>query len=282
MIYHLTLAGLSVTVQTPTDIVISDRFLPFVQKESVDHTDCTVTVQSCDVLPVCGANGIWNGTAFYETCGDSRRVFHAKAPKEPPFAVVEFQANGNVDVQVLPSHLEGFSDLSGIFNYMEFENWLLQHGGLLLHASLIEYKGRGILFAGPSGVGKSTQANLWQNTLGATILNGDRAVLRKTDEGWTAFGSPFAGTSGVYRNIGVPIAAIAVLHQSDINRFSRIGPADGLRALYPELSIHRFDAGFVNHATDLALDMVSNVSIGTLECLPNSEAVHVLKEGVSL
>ena len=53
--------------------------------------------------------------------------------------------------------------------------------GLLLHASLIDYGGSGILFVGNSGVGKTTQAELWQQHLGAEILNGDKALVRLLD-----------------------------------------------------------------------------------------------------
>lgn len=35
--------------------------------------------------------------------------------------------------------------------------------GFQLHASVINWKDKGILFSAPSGTGKSTQADLWKN-----------------------------------------------------------------------------------------------------------------------
>lgn len=61
---------------------------------------------------------------------------------------------------------------------------LLQQDALVIHASYIEFMGRGILFLGPSGTGKSTQARLWNEHAGAPILNGDRALLRQKDGIW--------------------------------------------------------------------------------------------------
>ena len=57
----------------------------------------------------------------------------------------------------------------------------------------------GILFSGPSGIGKSTQAALWQRYAGAEIVNGDRALVRP-DTG-TVSGVFYAGTSGISRNV---------------------------------------------------------------------------------
>ena len=51
-----------------------------------------------------------------------------------------------------------------------------------------QYKGKAIAFSGPSGVGKSTQAEIWKQCFQADILNGDRALLRKADQGWKAYG----------------------------------------------------------------------------------------------
>ena len=69
------------------------------------------------------------------------------------------------------------------------EQLLLRHDALLLHSSAVLHGGKTVLFSGPSGAGKSTQARLWQEHLGAQIINGDRTVIRKTSEGFFGGGS---------------------------------------------------------------------------------------------
>ena len=188
----------------------------------------------------------------------------------------------NIKITVLPDFAGYFSGSSGLFNRIGFENLLLQHRGVLLHASLIDYAGHGIAFTGPSGVGKSTQAQLWQTHLGAEILNGDRAALRKTESGWTAYGSPYAGTSQIYKNKNVPLDAIVVLRQSTKNFLRPMGLAEALTHIWSEISLRRWDASFVERAMELCAELLNDVPIYLLECLPEENAALVLKKGLSL
>jgi hypothetical protein len=153
---------------------------------------------------------------------------------------------------------------------------------LLLHASLIEYKGIALAFTGPSGVGKSTQADLWHRCAGAQILNGDRAALRKEIHGWQAYGSPYAGSSGIYINRSAPLKALIVLRQGKENNLQPLGYTEALRCLYQELTVHYWERDFVAAATDLCLDLLENIPVYLLECRPEDSAVQLLKEGLKL
>lgn len=279
--YYLHLAGLCTRLRTPHDITISDRLRPFLCVP-FDEVDCTITVRPIDLLPDPMEGGVWHGFEYYDGLDGARRVFHCHAPQGEAFAVTRLEQDGNVEVGVLPAYLSYFTGSSGIFNRIGMESWLLQHEGLLLHASLIKYGGKAIAFTGPSGVGKSTQATLWETHLGATVINGDRAALRKGAEGWTAYGSPYAGTSGIYRDDSAPLAAVVILRQAGENRLQPLTAAEAFRHLYPELSIHHWDAGFATAATDLCLDLLGQVPVYLLECLPDADAALVLQKGLAL
>ena len=159
---------------------------------------------------------------------------------------------------------------------------LLQHSGLLMHASLIKYENSAIAFAGPSGAGKSTQAELWRTYLGAEVLNGDRAALRKDRDFWMAYGSPFAGTSGIYRNESAPLAAIVLPKKSEENRLTKITPVQAFSQLYPELTIHHWDKAYVEKATDLCLQLLAQIPVYCLECRPDEAAALLVKKGLGL
>lgn len=279
--YHFVLAGLQTVLRTPEAVQISERLRPFLA-ETDRQPECIITVEQRNMLPVPSENGTWHGLEYYDRCGATVRIYHHKDVRLSAFGVTELLPDGNIVIAVLPGYLSYFAGSSGIFNRIGMENLLLQHHGLLLHASLIEYSRNGIAFTGPSGVGKSTQARLWERFLGATVINGDRAVLRKPDARWTAWGSPYAGTSGIYRNENAPLSALVVLKQAKENRLCALRPAEAMGYVYPEVSVHRWDRQFVDRAMDLMLRLLEDVPVYLLECLPAESAARLLKEELGL
>lgn len=112
-----------------------------------------------------------------------------------------------------------------------FSNQLLRHNGLVLHASAIAHQGRAVLFAAPSGVGKSTHTRLWQKQFGAeqaVILNDDKPALRLLERQWWVYGTPFSGNSDENRNQRCPLHAIVFLERSSHNSIRRLTVAEAL------------------------------------------------------
>lgn len=162
--------------------------------------------------------------------------------------------------------------------FLSPERVLLQNHAFILHASLIDWQGQGILFTGPSGIGKSTQAQLWADLEGAQILNGDRTIIRYVDESFLAYGSPYAGTSGIYRNHSVPIRAIVLLSQSENNHLQPLSPAVAFSKLLPQITALPWDAAFMDSLTQSVLDTVMQIPVYHLACRPNADAVALLKK----
>lgn len=165
--------------------------------------------------------------------------------------------------------------------FLSPERLLLENRAFFLHASVVDWQGRGILFTAPSGTGKSTQARLWAELEGAEILNGDRAIIRRKEDGYWVYGSPYAGTSGIYRHRSVPLGAIVVLSQAKENTLRRLTPATAFRQLLPQVTALPWDGDFMEALTELLLDLVPQVPIYHLACLPNGDAVRVLKEDLA-
>ena len=279
--YYFTLAGLRTLLRVPFEICISENLQPFLCESHLE-TDCTIQLSTCTQLPAFSDDGMWHGLEFYDCHQGSLRTFHCKAPQAEAFAVTEHLENGNIEIRVLPDYLSYFTGTAGIFNRIGLETLLLQQKGLLLHASLIKYKGKTLAFAGPSGVGKSTQADIWHRDFGANIINGDRAALRQVQDQWYAYGCPYAGTSGIYQNDQGPLAAIILLEQAQENRLRRLTADEAFRHLYPEFSVHHWQKDFVAKATDLCLQLLAQTPIFLLECRPEKSAALLVKKGLSL
>jgi hypothetical protein len=62
-------------------------------------------------------------------------------------------------------------------------------GDIMIHASGVNNSGRGYIFSGISGQGKTTIARIWDNA-GARVINDDRLIIRNTDKGWRMYNTP--------------------------------------------------------------------------------------------
>lgn len=65
------------------------------------------------------------------------------------------------------------------------------HQGVLMHAGALRHEGRGYVFAGRSGAGKSTVAKLLKDD--ADVLSDELVAIRQTSAGWLVYGTPFWG-----------------------------------------------------------------------------------------
>lgn len=107
---------------------------------------------------------------------------------------------------------------------------LLGRGGFYLHASSVEYGGRGYIFSANSGIGKSTHTRLWEKTFGAEVklFNDDKTPMRRIDGTWYAYGAPWCGKDHINLNIKVPVGAICFLKQGPENRIRRLNAGEAI------------------------------------------------------
>lgn len=263
--------GVTYRLESPFEIIIRNPIRPFLLDADAKH-DILVRFQPADVLPEpAGENWV------EDICYASNGVFFRNYFNLPPYACLCEAEDGYLCTYLSEfQHYVHSSD--SILNMLGLEQQLLAFGGMMLHASFIRYQGKGILFTAPCGTGKSTQAALWEQFMGADILNGDRTGIRSIDGHCVGFGLPFAGTSRIYRNEQVPICAIVALSQAPQNTVSRLRPSQAMAKLLPELSCRRWDAEFMTRIFDLSVQLVQDVPVYHLACTPDREAVATLFE----
>ena len=109
-------------------------------------------------------------------------------------------------------------------------------GIILFHGSCIAVDGEAYLFTAPSGTGKSTHTRLWRQLLGerAVMVNDDKPLIRITDEGATAYGTPWNGKHRLSANTGVRLKAICLLERSIGNHIDRTAYTDIFPALFQQ------------------------------------------------
>lgn len=154
---------------------------------------------------------------------------------------------------------------------------------LVMHASVTMKDGKGYVFLGKSGTGKSTHSQLWiDNIEGCALLNDDNPVMRVMDDGEVRiFGSPWSGKTPCYHNADVPVGAIVNLHQAKKNAIRRLSLVEAYAAMYVSFSGYRFIKEMADglHATNEKV--VCTVPCYDLDCLPNAEAAWLCHKTVT-
>lgn len=249
------------------------------------HPDAQYTIQALpEDWEICGLRILEDRqNAIYQWQGEEHRYYFWNIFSQERFILLRYRLDDPHDYTIylqaedLTRILPQFR-LSALFSP---ERLLLHHSAFQLHASVISWNGNGILFTAPSGTGKSTQADLWKRLEGAQILNGDRAIIRNENDKFRVYGSPYAGSSGIYTNHSVPIRAIVALSQASENSLRPLTAVAAFNQLYRESTVRYWDPEFVDVFSNLLLSLIERVPIYHLACRPDAGAVAILKAELS-
>lgn len=167
-----------------------------------------------------------------------------------------------------------------ILTCIGIEELLLRHDRAMLHSSWIEKDGKAIVFSGRSGIGKSTQAALWEKYRGVQVRNGDRTLLKNIDGTEYACGLPFAGTSGICTNTSAPICAIVMLGQGEISKIRQLSELEAVKHLMTQLPVPKWNPEMIEPAVNVASRVAASVPVYELICRPDESAVTVLEDAL--
>ncbi len=171
----------------------------------------------------------------------------------------------------------------GIYGFLceiLFRNRLHFQDGLVIHASGISWEGKGIMFTAPSGTGKSTQAKLWVEHLGARVLNDDRPALRVVDHSVYLYGTPWSGTKVYFENDCAPLRAIILLEQAPENRISRLSGVEAAAKIIPRCFLPYYDKAIMGMCLNALNEILATVPVYKLECRPDREAVELVRKEI--
>lgn len=153
---------------------------------------------------------------------------------------------------------------------------------LEVHASVIGNGGKGYLFLGKSGTGKSTHSSLWLKYIeGSELMNDDNPILRVGDDGVArVYGSPWSGKTPCYKNEDCPLGGIVLLEQAPHNKIRPLRGIEAYAAILTSISGKRWDKKIADglHETENAIAM--NAHVYHLQCLPDGDAARLCHETI--
>lgn len=267
--------GVTFAIEADAPIERSKMCEPFrVAGGAADHT---IRLTFSDDLPQPPAEAARSGSVYRWQAGAERHLLEQYGTLDkPPQFTYAVTRGAHTEVTFAERYRTGASvravlEAAGLFDIFADTGMLVLHS-----AYIVTPAGEAILFSGPSGIGKSTQAALWERSAGAQIINGDRALLdigRKT-----ANGIFYSGTSGICRNVTAPIRAIVLLGQNDENYVSTLRPQAAFAGVLSQCAYYDWDALSATKMTECVARLVSDVLVLHFDCRADASAVRALQE----
>ena len=158
------------------------------------------------------------------------------------------------------------------------EKQMLKENGMIFHCSVVRTEKNVLLFSGPSGIGKSTQAALWEKYRDAEIINGDRTLLQWTEDGWYARGWPVCGSSGICRKESVRARAIIFLRQDSSNYGRRLSGLAAVKNVVEQVTVNSWNRDGVQRVWELAEKLIRSVPVYEYCCNQSKKAVKGLED----
>ena len=158
-----------------------------------------------------------------------------------------------------------------------FAAGLLAHDGMMLHASCVAYRGKAVCFSAPPGVGKSTHTEKWVRLLGAQILNDDKPALRRREQNWYAYGTPWSGKHDLSANCGAPLSAICFLFRGEETTMEPLSPAQAL-PLFMSQTVFRLGLENMDRLLPLVDRLLREIPVWKLTCTMEDASAFAVRD----
>ena len=155
---------------------------------------------------------------------------------------------------------------------------LVDHGGFLFHSAGMIRHGRGYLFYGHSGSGKTTVSRLSRGT--ATLLSDDLVAVRAHSGVWHAHGTPFWGELGDHPKTSAraPLRAIFGLVKDRDVRAEPLSAALAVADLVSSVPVTSTEAPVSQRLIGLCADLATRVPCYHLHFTPDDSFWRVVDE----
>jgi hypothetical protein len=149
---------------------------------------------------------------------------------------------------------------------------LANEGGSIIHCALIERGGSAVICPGVSGAGKTTLCRQLAGRPDFRVLSDDRAVVRRSGDGYRAYGTPWPGEGAFAVNQGLPLAGIGFIQQRAAAATERIPPRQAIHRLVRVASVPWFDREAGPAVFDGLADLCGRVPTWLLSVPPDPSA----------
>ncbi len=287
--FYIGIAGLTIGVWCD-DTAFNMQLDPVVEQFRIDeivpdvkvHASTGLLTEVSEDEPVFESGGLWQLTSRRgEPC------FRFVSPYFGPTPYKEACFSSDFSSGRIQLHHPYFAASQNVYpleyplDELLILNLLSQRRGIEVHAcGLIDEEGRGHVFMGHSGAGKTTLARLWAAETQATILSDDRIILRRCDSGYYIYGTPWHGEAHFACTAAAPLASIVFIGHGSHQAIRPLAPAAAISRLISCSFPPFYDPEALAWMLEFGTEMMQAVPAYDLAFLPNAQAVRFLEHNL--
>jgi len=154
--------------------------------------------------------------------------------------------------------------------------------GVETHAvGIVDDAGRGHLFLGHSGAGKSTTARLWMAQPGTRVLSDDRMILRVRDGRIWMYGTPWHGDAGIASPDCAPLSRIYLLEHSHTTELIAVSPGRAAAELFARSFVPHHSPKGVQFTLEFLDRVARSIPCSVFRFSPDISAVEAIRRAAA-
>ena len=284
--FFINIAGILIEVQSPLSILelgIAEKFGSFLGVPDNPLAQVSLQWQKSNSTPTPCGKLIYDPGSIWKMYRDGEQFYAAMTYADDdskPQTHSVLRADATWDDLTLIEQRTG-PQWKSLLNVgageLLFRTKILLTDGVVFHASGLDDNGRGIVFVGHSGAGKSTQLDFWSADPGVVAMNDDRIAVRSNANGAMCYGTPWGGTSDIARNHAAPLSALVLLEQAPQNDILQISPAAAASLLVPRMFLPYWDQALMQRALANLNTILTRVPVYHLRCRPEPAVIELVR-----
>ncbi len=143
------------------------------------------------------------------------------------------------------------------------------HSDIMIHASGINIAGKGFLFSGISGKGKSTIATLWESS-GAKVIHDDRLILKKTAGGYRMYNTPVYNDDEPRDS---PLHKVFIIEHGATNKLFHLKDANAVSLVMANCIQHNWGADIITGLLESVSLLCGSLPIIKLSFIPDRSII---------
>ena len=273
----LRIGGVTISIESDERFAVYDPSTHFLVSPHAPPDVALVLKRGTPVAPrgdlVFDSGGVWR---LHRDGDRNLYTFDSPVFQSNPYKSASFDDTYTRGEVILSNEVTTEDPLEYPLDELLVASILARGGGVELHGCGIVVDGRGYLFVGQSGAGKTTTARVWLAEMTATILSDDRIIVRKSPDGFRMYGTPWHGEAEICVADDAPLHGIFLLQQAPTTAIREIDPAAAVARLFGCSFPLFYDPESISFALTLFGELVSEGLVHLLDFTADSSVIHAV------